>query len=249
MNSSRCPRRRSELHSDSSMILTTNSRAGWDIAWAPRPRPYHFPVHHARLVSSCLNSRDKKTAIRILFTARWMAITAMRPRMAREASHRSRYHCLPEFSMEVCNGWRTYQELKEGDHPNDAKHVCDECHDRSKQGKHRVQHRSQEQRYYEQRQQDRRIPHDWSQRNDSDADKSWCLLSTRCRKGLDKRVGDDEDHSHGDGEQDLRDDDGSPASSRYITGQLLRWMAKSLPLVPCNHGPRQTAIPNPRVTM
>ena len=61
----RWPSRKSEDHSDISTIFTMNSRAGWDIAEAPRPRPYHLPVHHARLVSSCLNSRVKKTAMRI----------------------------------------------------------------------------------------------------------------------------------------------------------------------------------------
>ena len=48
MNSSECPRSRSELHNESSMILTMNSWAGCDITswftWAPSPRPYQQPV-------------------------------------------------------------------------------------------------------------------------------------------------------------------------------------------------------------
>lgn len=92
MKSRKWPSKRSELQRDNSIIFTTNSRAGCDITWEPRPRPYHRPVHHARLVSSCLNSRDKNTAIRTLWTARWMAITVMRPRTAWDAFHNSRNH-------------------------------------------------------------------------------------------------------------------------------------------------------------
>ena len=103
MNSNKCPMRRSELHKDSSIILTTNSRAGCDIAWAPSPRPYQRPVHHALLVSSCLNSRDRKTAISVLNKARCMAMTAMRPRTACEVFHRSRNHWAKVVSEESPN--------------------------------------------------------------------------------------------------------------------------------------------------
>ena len=84
--------RKSELHNDNSMILTMNSRAGCDIAYVPRPRPYHLPVHHARFVSSCLNSRDRNTEMRTLWTARWIKMTAMRPRTACETFHSSKNH-------------------------------------------------------------------------------------------------------------------------------------------------------------
>lgn len=70
MNRRKWPMRMSELQSDSSMIFTMNSRAGCDSACEPSPRPYHLPVHHARLVSSCLNSRERKTEMRTLCTAR-----------------------------------------------------------------------------------------------------------------------------------------------------------------------------------
>lgn len=66
MKSKKCPVRKSELQSDSSMVFTMNSRAGCDMACAPRPRPYHLPDHQARFVSSCLNSRERKTEMRIL---------------------------------------------------------------------------------------------------------------------------------------------------------------------------------------
>lgn len=92
MKSRKWPRSRSELQRDSSIILTTNSRAGWEIAWLPSPRPYQRPVHHARFVSSCLNSRDKHTEIKTLWMARWMAITVMSPKTACDASHNSRNH-------------------------------------------------------------------------------------------------------------------------------------------------------------
>lgn len=65
MNNRRCASRKSELHKDISTILTTNSRAGWDIALFPSPLPYHLPVHQALFVSSCCNSLDKKTEIKI----------------------------------------------------------------------------------------------------------------------------------------------------------------------------------------
>ena len=65
ITSKRCPSKKSELQSDISTTLTMNSLAGWDMAELPSPRPYHLPVHQARLVSSCLNSRVRKTAIRI----------------------------------------------------------------------------------------------------------------------------------------------------------------------------------------
>lgn len=83
----KCPQRKSAAKSDISTILTRNSRAGCEKADEPSPRPYpagvsttrgtgggnsHRPVHHARFVSSCLNSRERKTAIMILNTARWM---------------------------------------------------------------------------------------------------------------------------------------------------------------------------------
>jgi hypothetical protein len=92
MNRRKCPMSRSELHSESSMILTMNSRAGCEMAWLPSPRPYHRPVHHAWFVSSCLNSRDRNTEIRILCTARWIATTAIRPRTACEKFQSSRNH-------------------------------------------------------------------------------------------------------------------------------------------------------------
>ncbi len=92
MNSSRCPSMKSELHKDISTILTMNSLAGWDMAWLPKPRPYHFPDHHAILVSSCLNSLDRKTAIKNFWTARCIAMIVMRPKTACDASHSSRNH-------------------------------------------------------------------------------------------------------------------------------------------------------------
>lgn len=70
MMSSTCPSKKSEVHNDISTILTTYSRAGCERAEEPRPRPYHFPDHHAMFVSSDLNSRDRKTAMRIFWTAR-----------------------------------------------------------------------------------------------------------------------------------------------------------------------------------
>jgi len=58
--------KKSEVHRPSSIILTTNSRAGCDMACAPRPMPHHLPVHHARLDSSCLNSLERNTAMTTL---------------------------------------------------------------------------------------------------------------------------------------------------------------------------------------
>jgi len=84
------PNRKSEPQSDISTILTMNSRAGCDIAELPRPRPYHLPVHQARLVSSCLNSRVRKTAIRNFWIVRWMAMMAITPSTACDASQSSR---------------------------------------------------------------------------------------------------------------------------------------------------------------
>ena len=68
--SNRCASRKSDVHSDISTIFTMNSRAGWDIAEVPSPRPYHLPVHHARFVSSCLYSRVRNTAMRIFWIPR-----------------------------------------------------------------------------------------------------------------------------------------------------------------------------------
>jgi len=50
MKSRTCPIKKSELHSESSMIFTTNSRAGCDMMCAPRFLPYHLPVHQALFV-------------------------------------------------------------------------------------------------------------------------------------------------------------------------------------------------------
>lgn len=99
MNRRRCPRMKSELHNDISTILTMNSRAGWDMAYEPSPRPCQRPVHHARLDSSCCNSRERNTAIRNFITALWIAIIAIRPSTAWDASHSSRNHCELEESM------------------------------------------------------------------------------------------------------------------------------------------------------
>lgn len=123
MKRSKCPMRRSELQRESSMILTTNSRAGCDIAWAPSPRPYHRPVHHALLVSSCLNSRDKNTAMRILCIALWMAMTAIRPSTACEASQSSRNHCKADKQRGQGRWIIAYQEFEETDHSNNAKNM------------------------------------------------------------------------------------------------------------------------------
>lgn len=65
MNNRICARMKSDVQSDISTILTMNSRAGCAIADEPNLRPCHLPVHHAKFVSSCLNSRDKKTAMKI----------------------------------------------------------------------------------------------------------------------------------------------------------------------------------------
>ena len=97
VKSKKCPSKMSELQNDNSIILTTNSRAGWEIACEPRPRPYQRPVHHARIVSSCLNSRDRKTEMRILWTSRWMKITAMRPSTAWDVSQTSKNHSMYGF--------------------------------------------------------------------------------------------------------------------------------------------------------
>ena len=92
INMRRCPRMKSEVHKDISTILTINSRAGWDIAYEPSPRPCQRPVHHARFDSSCCSSRERKTEIRNFMTALWIAIIAMRPNTACEASQSSRNH-------------------------------------------------------------------------------------------------------------------------------------------------------------
>ncbi len=92
MKSKKWPRMKSPLHKVSSMILTPNSRAGCDMAAVPSPIPYHFPVHHALFVSSCLNSLVRNTDMKILLIARWIATIAMIPRTACEASQRSRNH-------------------------------------------------------------------------------------------------------------------------------------------------------------
>ena len=92
MTNKKCPSKQSELHNKSSMIFTTNSRAGCDITWAPIPRPYHLPVHHARFDSSCLNLRERNAEMRILCKARWTNMTAITPSTACDASHSSRNH-------------------------------------------------------------------------------------------------------------------------------------------------------------
>jgi hypothetical protein len=89
-----CAKRKSDVHNDISTILTMNSRAGCDMAEFPSPRPYHFPVHQARFVSSCLNSRVRNTAMRNFCKARWMAMIAMIPRTACDASQSSKNHCV-----------------------------------------------------------------------------------------------------------------------------------------------------------
>ena len=93
MNSKIWARIKSDVHSDISTIFTMNSRAGCDIADEPSLRPDHLPVHHAKLVSSCLNSRDRKTAMKIFMTALCIAIIAIMPRTAEDASHSSKNHC------------------------------------------------------------------------------------------------------------------------------------------------------------
>lgn len=116
-----CPSRKSELHRVISTIFTMNSRAGCDIAEEPNPRPYHFPVHHALFVSSCLNSRVKKTEIRIFWIARWIATIVMRPRTAWETSQVSRYHWWKKLGH--IHSWRingTHEKLKESNQSNKA---------------------------------------------------------------------------------------------------------------------------------
>jgi len=65
-----CANRKSDDQSDISTILTMNSRAGCENAELPKLRPYHLPVHHALFVSSCLNSRVRKTEMKNLTIAR-----------------------------------------------------------------------------------------------------------------------------------------------------------------------------------
>lgn len=65
MNNNKCPVMKSELHKDISTIFTMNSRAGCKRALLPKPRPYHLPDHHARFVSSCCISLDRKTEMSI----------------------------------------------------------------------------------------------------------------------------------------------------------------------------------------
>ena len=86
----KCPQRKSAAKSDISTILTMNSRAGCDQAADPSPRPYpdfatrqspfarekrnnvHLPDHQARFVSSCLNSRERKSEMATLKMSRWI---------------------------------------------------------------------------------------------------------------------------------------------------------------------------------
>lgn len=124
MNSKMCPRRKSDDHKDISTILTTNSRAGWDMTWDPSPRPYHLPVHQALLVSSCLNSRERKTEIKILLIARWMKTTAITPRTAREASQRSKYHYNEgQGAVAVVFNYKTYHEFQKRDQADECTSV------------------------------------------------------------------------------------------------------------------------------
>jgi hypothetical protein len=48
------------------------SRAGCVQAEVPIPRPYHLPVHQARLTSSCLYSLEMPIEMSSLKTKRWI---------------------------------------------------------------------------------------------------------------------------------------------------------------------------------
>ena len=63
--------------------------ASFDITCVPRPQPYQWPVHHVWFILSCLNSQDKNTAIKNLYIAHWIWMTAMRPNTAYDVSHNS----------------------------------------------------------------------------------------------------------------------------------------------------------------
>ena len=124
----------------------------------------------------------------------------------------------------------------------------DERHDRAKLRVLRVEEGSQEQREHEQDKQNRGIPDDRPKRHDRNPhERARRLASIAIRERLDEHVAHDHEDRHDGREDDLREDDRAPSSTRHVARELLRRVSQPLLLVPRDHRARETTVADPRV--
>lgn len=98
----------------------------------------------------------------------------------------------------------------------------------------------------EEDEQDSRVPHDGTERDDEDADKrAGRRLAVLVRNRLDEHVGDDEEDGHGHWLNDLGEEHRAPTSARHVARQLLGWVAELLLLVTGNVRARETTVTDP----
>jgi len=140
------------------------------------------------------------------------------------------------------------QEFEETNHSDDGQNVSNGCHDSTKLDAAQIEHGAEEQGNDEQREEHSSVPGDGSDGDDGKTDQGAVAeITVGVRERLDEHVCDTEDNSHADRRENLRKQDRSPAGAGQVSRKLLRRVAESLLLVTGNHGPRQTAVPDPRV--
>ena len=112
------------------------------------------------------------------------------------------------------------------------------------------EHRPDEQRDKEERQEHDGVPHDWTNGNNTDTDeRARVLLAVPVGERLHEHVRDDEDGGHADREDDLGEDDAPPLGTGSIAGHLVRWVPQLLLLVTSDHRTGQTTVAVPRASL
>ena len=112
------------------------------------------------------------------------------------------------------------------------------------------EHRPDEQRDEEERQEHDGVPHHWTNGNNTDTDeRARVLLAVPVGEGLDEHVRDDEDGGHADREDDLGEDDAPPLGTRSVSSHLVRRVAQLLLLVTSDHRTGQTTVAVPRASL
>lgn len=134
------------------------------------------------------------------------------------------------------------KELEEGDQADDRADVGDAGHDGSEFAASTA--RTGQERNKEEDDEERKVEDDRAERDHDDPQQA---VHRRVRERLDEEVRDGEDDGQSERRQDLVDHDRLPPRTRRVGRQLLARVADALLLEAGDLGPRETAVPDPRV--
>ena len=145
------------------------------------------------------------------------------------------------------NVWQndTHKEFKESNKTNQSQDMGQGSHQGTKFGPG-FHHGPQEKWNEKQANQDRGIPDDGSDCNDSNTNKgTGSKLTIRIREGFHKHVCYNDDDCHADRPYNLGKDDGLPTCSRDVTWEFFRRVTQLLFLITSDHSSRKPAVAVP----